>query len=77
MVFARSPEHAKKMNSRVFPGIQGGPLMHHVIAAKAVALGEALRPEYAGEYMKRVQDSARVMAQNLRRQRLAGGLRGH
>ncbi len=61
MVFARSAEHAKKMNSRVFPGIQGGPLMH-VIAAKAVALGEALRPEYA-EYMKRVQDSARAMAQ--------------
>ncbi len=45
MVFARSAEHAKKMNSRVFPGIQGGPLMH-VIAAKALALGEALRPDF-------------------------------
>ncbi len=59
MVFARSPEHAKKVNSRVFPGIQGGPLMH-VIAAKAVAFGEALKPDYA-EYMKRVKDSARAM----------------
>jgi glycine hydroxymethyltransferase len=63
MIFARSPEHAKKMNSRVFPGIQGGPLMH-VIAAKAVAFGEDLRPEYA-EYMRRVKDSARAMAETL------------
>jgi glycine hydroxymethyltransferase len=61
MVFARSVEHAKKVNSRVFPGIQGGPLMH-VIAAKAVAFHEALQPEY-GEYMRRVQESARVMAE--------------
>ncbi len=61
MVFARTPEHAKKLNSRVFPGIQGGPLMH-VIAAKAVAFGEALRPEYQ-EYMRRVQASAKAMAE--------------
>nr|MBA3709693.1 serine hydroxymethyltransferase [Planctomycetota bacterium] len=61
MVFSRSPEHAKKVNSRVFPGIQGGPLMH-VIAAKAVAFGEALKPEF-NDYMKRVKDSARVMAE--------------
>ena len=61
MIFARSPEHAKKVNSRVFPGIQGGPLMH-VIAAKAVAFGEALAPEF-GEYMARVQSSARAMAE--------------
>ena len=60
MVFARSAEHAKKVNSRVFPGIQGGPLMH-VIAAKAVAFHEAKRPEYA-EYMRRVQESAKAMA---------------
>ncbi len=61
MIFTRSPEHAKKVNSRVFPGIQGGPLMH-VIAAKAVAFGEALRPEFT-DYMKRVKDSARAMAE--------------
>ena len=61
MVFTRSAEHAKKVNSRVFPGIQGGPLMH-VIAAKAVSFGEALTPEF-GEYMVRVQASARAMAE--------------
>jgi glycine hydroxymethyltransferase len=61
MIFARSPEHAKKVNSRIFPGIQGGPLMH-VIAAKAVALGEDLKPEFT-EYMKRVQASAKAMAE--------------
>ncbi len=60
MIFARSPEHAKKVNSRVFPGIQGGPLMH-VIASKAVAFGEALKPDYA-EYMGRVKASASAMA---------------
>jgi glycine hydroxymethyltransferase len=60
MIFSRSPEHAKKVNTRVFPGIQGGPLMH-VIAAKAVAFGEALKPEYA-EYMGRVKASASAMA---------------
>ena len=60
MIFTRDPELAKKVNSRVFPGIQGGPLMH-VIAAKAVAFGEALRPEFA-EYMRRVQASAAAMA---------------
>lgn len=47
---------AKKINSAVFPGLQGGPLMH-VIAAKAVAFGEALTPEFK-EYMQRVVDSA-------------------
>jgi glycine hydroxymethyltransferase len=60
MIFTRSPEHAKKVNSRVFPGIQGGPLMH-VIAAKAVAFGEALKPEFS-EYMGRVKASAAAMA---------------
>jgi len=60
MIFTRDADRAKKVNSRVFPGIQGGPLMH-VIAAKAVAFGEALRPEY-GEYMQRVKDSAAAMA---------------
>ena len=42
---SRGEEYGKNINSKVFPGIQGGPLMH-VIAAKAVALGEALRPEF-------------------------------
>lgn len=48
------------INSAVFPGIQGGPL-EHVIAAKAVAFGEALQPEYK-EYQKQVQTNARAMA---------------
>ncbi|MBF6626219.1 serine hydroxymethyltransferase [Aerococcaceae bacterium zg-BR9] len=55
-------EHAKKINSAVFPGIQGGPL-EHVIAAKAVAFGEALEPEfkdYAAQIIKNTQAMARV-----------------
>lgn len=55
-------EHAKKINSAVFPGIQGGPL-EHVIAAKAVALGEALTPEfklYAAQVIKNTQAMAAV-----------------
>jgi len=60
MIFTRSPELAKKVNSRIFPGIQGGPLMH-VIAAKAVAFGEALTGEFS-EYMANVQASAKAMA---------------
>ena len=63
MIFARDPEIAKRVNSRIFPGIQGGPLMH-VIAAKAVAFGEALQPAYA-EYMGRVKASAAAMADEL------------
>ncbi|WP_299898350.1 serine hydroxymethyltransferase [uncultured Ruegeria sp.] len=51
---------AKKINSAVFPGLQGGPLMH-VIAGKAVAFGEALKPEFK-EYMQRVVDSASALA---------------
>jgi len=65
MIFSRTPEFAKKVNSRVFPGIQGGPLMH-VIAAKAVAFGEALKPEFV-EYMTRVQASASAMANEFKR----------
>ncbi len=65
MIFSRSPELAKKVNSRVFPGIQGGPLMH-VIAAKAAAFGEALRPEFT-EYMGRVKASASAMAEEFKR----------
>ncbi|HET9341280.1 MAG TPA: serine hydroxymethyltransferase [Casimicrobiaceae bacterium] len=56
--------HEKAINSAVFPGLQGGPLMH-VIAAKAVALGEALAPEFKA-YQRQVIDNARVMATVLR-----------
>jgi glycine hydroxymethyltransferase len=53
-------EQEKAVNSAIFPGLQGGPLMH-VIAAKAVALGEALKPEFR-QYQSRVMENARVMA---------------
>ncbi|ABB39229.1 Glycine hydroxymethyltransferase [Oleidesulfovibrio alaskensis G20] len=56
-------EAAKKLNSQIFPGIQGGPLMH-VIAAKAVAFGEALRPEF-GAYQKQVVANAAKLAATL------------
>ena len=56
-----NPELEKKLNSTVFPGIQGGPLMH-VIAAKAVAFKEALEPEFK-TYQQQVVDNARAMAQ--------------
>ncbi len=60
-ILARSnPELEKKLNSVVFPGIQGGPLMH-VIAAKAVAFKEALEPEFA-TYQRQVVENARAMA---------------
>jgi glycine hydroxymethyltransferase len=52
------------MNSAVFPGLQGGPLMH-VIAAKAVALGEALRPDFK-VYAKNIVDNARALAMELK-----------
>lgn len=56
-------EHAERLNKAVFPGIQGGPLMH-IIAAKAVAFGEALRPEFSG-YQRQVVTNARVLAEEL------------
>ena len=62
MIFGR-PEHEKAINSAIFPGLQGGPLMH-VIAAKAVALGEALRPDFR-QYQQQVLDNARTMARVL------------
>jgi len=61
-------EWEKAVNSAIFPGVQGGPLMH-VIAAKAVALGEALKPEFR-DYQARVIDNARVMAATLARRGL-------
>jgi len=57
------PEFEKSINSSIFPGLQGGPLMH-VIAAKAVALGEALKPEFK-TYQKNVLENARTMARVL------------
>jgi len=61
-------EWEKAVNSAIFPGVQGGPLMH-VIAAKAVALGEALRPDFK-DYQARVIDNARTMAATLARRGL-------
>jgi len=55
---------AKKINAAVFPGLQGGPLMH-VIAAKAVAFGEALRPSFR-EYARSVVENAKVLAESLK-----------
>ena len=62
MILAREP-HAKAINSKVFPGIQGGPLMH-VIAAKAVALQEAAQPSFR-DYQRRVVASAAALAARL------------
>ena len=56
-------EHAERLNKAVFPGIQGGPLMH-IIAAKAVAFGEALRTDFSG-YQRQVVTNARVLAEEL------------
>ncbi|MDR1418045.1 MAG: serine hydroxymethyltransferase [Endomicrobium sp.] len=63
LILTNNPDIAKKINSAVFPGEQGGPLMH-VISAKAVAFGEALRPEFK-EYQKQVLANAKKMAQVL------------
>ena len=56
-------EYAKKVNSAVFPGLQGGPLCH-IMAAKAVAFGEALKPEYK-QYMEQVVKNCKVLAEEL------------
>jgi glycine hydroxymethyltransferase len=63
MVLTNNEEIAKKINSAVFPGLQGGPLMH-VIAAKAVAFGEALQPEFT-DYSKAVVENAKTLAETL------------
>ena len=63
MILTNDEAIAKKINSAIFPGIQGGPLMH-VIAGKAVAFGEALRPEFK-VYAKNVMDNARAMGEVL------------
>src|ERR1043165_6183438 len=63
MVLSNNEEIGKKINSAVFPGLQGGPLMH-VIAAKAVAFGEALTPAFK-TYAANVVDNARALAEAL------------
>ena len=71
-------EYAKAIDKAIFPGTQGGPL-EHVIAAKAVALGEALRPEFA-EYQRRIVANAKALAAALVREGLAlvsGGTDNH
>ena len=68
-ILSNDEELGKKINSAVFPGSQGGPLMH-VIAGKAVAFGEALKPSFA-EYIDHVVENARVMGQGM----MDGGLR--
>ncbi len=64
MILSNDEEIGKKINSAVFPGLQGGPLMH-VIAAKAVAFGEALRPEFKA-YSQQVLENCKVLAATLR-----------
>ena len=68
MILTNDADLAKKFNSAIFPGIQGGPLMH-VIAAKAVAFGEALRPEFK-HYIKQVIKNAQALSDEL----IKGGL---
>ena len=72
---ASSEEIEKKLQSIVFPGIQGGPLMH-VIAAKAVAFKEALEPEFKA-YQQQVVKNAQAMAEDDHRARLQDRLRRH
>ena len=71
-------EHEKAINSAIFPGLQGGPLMH-VIAAKAVAFKEALQPDFK-QYQQQVLTNARVMAETLTQRGLrivSGGTQSH
>jgi glycine hydroxymethyltransferase len=78
MILSNDLDLGKKLNSAIFPGLQGGPLMH-VIAAKAVAFGEALRPEFK-IYAKAVKDNAAALADTLMRRGLdivSGGTDTH
>ena len=71
-------EHAKAINSKLFPGVQGGPLVH-IIAAKAVALGEALREDFK-DYQRQVLENAKALANELQEQGLrlvSGGTDNH
>jgi glycine hydroxymethyltransferase len=78
MILTNDEAIAKKIDSAVFPGLQGGPLMH-VIAAKAVALGEALRPDFKA-YAKSVAANAKALAESLKSKGLdivSGGTDNH
>jgi glycine hydroxymethyltransferase len=78
MILSNDEDIAKKINSAVFPGLQGGPLMH-VIAAKAVAFKEALQPEFKA-YARQVVDNARALAEALKSHGLdvvSGGTDNH
>ncbi|MCW5690317.1 MAG: serine hydroxymethyltransferase [Pseudolabrys sp.] len=78
MILCNDEALAKKFNSAVFPGLQGGPLMH-VIAAKAVAFGEALQPEFK-TYAKNIVANARALAETLKANGLdivSGGTDNH
>jgi glycine hydroxymethyltransferase len=78
MILSQDEDLGKKLNSAIFPGLQGGPLMH-VIAAKAVAFGEALRPEFR-RYAETVVENAKVLAATLQQRGLdivSGGTDSH
>ncbi|MBR1531201.1 MAG: serine hydroxymethyltransferase [Eubacterium sp.] len=78
LILCNNPYLIKKLNSAVFPGTQGGPLMH-VIAGKAVCFGEALKPEFK-EYQQRVIDNAQALANGLTKRGLnlvSGGTDNH
>ncbi len=78
MILTNDEELAKKINKAIFPGIQGGPLMH-VIAAKAVCFGEALTPEFKA-YQRQVRRNASVLAEELLREGfnlVSGGTDNH
>ena len=79
LILTNDEQLAKKINSAVFPGLQGGPL-EHVIAGKAVAFGEALLPEfndYATQVVKNAQAMAEVFAQNDKARLISGGTDNH
>ncbi|MEN9207616.1 MAG: serine hydroxymethyltransferase [Gloeomargarita sp. GMQP_bins_120] len=78
LILTNDPELGKKLDKAVFPGVQGGPL-EHVIAAKAVAFGEALRPDFR-TYIQQVVRNAQVLAQGLQERGLpviSGGTDNH
>ena len=78
LILSNDEAIAKKMNSAIFPGLQGGPLMH-VIAAKAVAFGEALQPEFK-TYAQNIVDNAKALAEALEKEGLdivSGGTDNH